>query len=151
VPNVTTVIIGSGGVSGYLSSDTIFISTPVKSQLNDTLRKYLRNISATVKSVLIAQPSTIIDSIDFVRFPSMEELTFAGNDDDILENRKYNFMDNRSLKRINLYAVFVKNSDEKSDEEVFYSKKEMRKFIHTYRPDIRVRWPNKFNDRILWR
>lgn len=149
----TTVILGYGSGSRYSNSDTIFIRVTDKKNINDSLVKYLKNASTSVTSILIAQPSYIIDSIDFGMFPRLKELTLSGNDNDVLENRKYNFMEIKSLKRINVYAVYVEYPDknaESSDDYTHQFKKKFRKFIHHYRPDIKVYWPNKFNDRILW-
>lgn len=149
----TTIIIGYGSGMRYKNTDTIFISASNKIHINDSIKKYVINRNLSVKSVLIAQPSEIIDFIDFRNFSCLETLTLSGNDDDVLQNRRYNFMDSKSLKRINLYSVFVqypsRNSDD-SDNYTYKSKMKFRKFVHFYRPDIKVCWLNNFNDRIVW-
>lgn len=117
--------------------------------INDTLRKYIGNDGASVSSVLIAQPSYVIDSIDFSLFPNLKELTLSGNDDDVLEYRKYNFMSILSLKRINNHLVFVEYPSHDTDHTVA-GKKRFRDFIHLYRPDIKVRWPRNYGYKIMW-
>ena len=149
----TTIIIGYGSGLRYKNSDTIFIRASDKFHINDSIKKYISNKYLSVKSVLIAQPSKIIDFMDFENFPNLKELTLLGNDDDVLQNRRYNFMDSKSLKRINLYSVYVEypyRNSENSDDYTYKSKMKFRKFVHFYRPDIKVCWPNKFDDRKVW-
>jgi hypothetical protein len=117
--------------------------------INDTLRKYLGNNGSTIKSILIAQPSYVIDSIDFNLFPNLKELTLSGGDDDVLQYRKYNFMSVTSLKRINNNLVFVEYPSHDTDYTVD-GKKRFRNFIHLYRPDIKVRWPRNYGYKIMW-
>ncbi len=149
----TTIIIGYGSGLRYANSDTIFIHAIDKAHINDTIKKYVSTHSLSVKSVLIAQPSEIIDSIDFKLFPGLEELTLSGNDDDVLQNRRYNFMDVKSLERINLHAVFVEypiSNGDNDDHYTYKAKIKFRKFIHAHRPDIKVSRLNKFDYRIVW-
>lgn len=132
--------------------DSIFIPSRGigNRHINDSLRKYLGPDSLLVKSLLIAQPSGIIDSIDFNMFPHLEQLTLSGNDDDILQNRKYSFMDVKSLKRINSDVVYTHYPDVDTDDYTHKARKRFRKFIHVYRPDIKVRWFVKLDYQILW-
>ena len=61
-------------------------------------------------------------------------------------------MDVKSLKEIHLVNVYVYYSvtDGEGDDYTYKSKWKFKKFVHEYRPDVRVRWPRHFDDRVVW-
>jgi hypothetical protein len=118
-------------------SDSIYIDYYMGQQaINDSIKKYVKDFSA-VKTVLLAQPSPILKSIDFKPFVNMSTLILAGDDDDYIDSLKYGFFENDKLRKIILCSIYLTSG---SPHKVYYSKKELKAYIKTFRPDIAVRF-----------
>lgn len=125
------------------SRDTLVIPYQMQplSELNDTLTKYLHGRGANVQMLMFAQPTYIIDSIDLSVFPNVTTLEFSG-DVDIIENRRYAFMDLENLHTIRCWGMLAQ-LENPPDVFTHGGNKEVRTLIHRYRPDVKVRFPRK--------
>jgi hypothetical protein len=120
---------------------------PRAGSINDTVRKYLDGNGSDVRTVVIVEPSHIIDSIDFTLFPKLRKLILAGDADQV-QNRRYSFLDAPKLRKITLSLVGVQDS-----LHPFYNEgdwRDLKALIHRYRPDIKVRHTDTFEDSKLY-
>jgi hypothetical protein len=115
--------------------------------INDSIKHYIDDLS-NVKTILIAQPSGIINSINFQPYCNMSTLILAGNDDDVLDSVKYDFFENPKLKKIIMSSVYLNSTSEVKD---YCDNREFKKYVKGFRPDITVRFKamGKYN-RIGW-
>lgn len=145
-----TVIFSFKHEEAVICTDTLLIPYQkiALTDINDTLRKYLKNNGASVQSVMIAQPTLVIDSIDFTLFPEMRTLYLVG-DPDQLADRRYNFMDAPKLHKVIAYQMSVDGAPDPLDYSR-HGQEFFAKYIHKYRPDVKVRFNNKFHKTKLY-
>jgi hypothetical protein len=120
-------------------TDTLIIPYQLfpRSAINDSLRRFLKGNGSSVTRMLFVQPTLVIDSVDFSLFPELRELRFTG-DPDVLEDRKYAFMDAPKLHVIRAYAIYCADTLDPyalDDRGV----QRFKELIRKHRPDVKVK------------
>ncbi len=123
--------------------DTIIIPYRLQplDKLQDTLEKYLRGRGENVQLLMFAQPTYMIDSLDLSVVPNVEILEFSG-DVDVIENRKYAFMQLKNLKVIRCWGMLAQ-LENPPDVYTHGGNNEVRALFNRYCPDVRVRFPRR--------
>ena len=125
-------------------ADTIYLSYwNCEKTINDSIKHCLNN-PCEVTTILIAQPSEIIKSVNFNVFTNLSTLILAGNDYDFIDSLSFDFLNNKSIKQIISSGVWVDSKapmhcrgsfpDPRCLDPVF------KKYIKARRSDIKVKF-----------
>lgn len=107
-------------------------------ELNDTVQKHLNGRGNNVKLLMVSQGCYLIDSIDLTLLPNIEILEFPG-DVDIMQNRRYDFMNLKKLRVLRCWSVYRQSTDMVD----WGTHKDVKKIVHRFRPDVRVVFPRR--------
>jgi hypothetical protein len=117
-----------------VSGDTIFMQYCYGiTMINDSVIKRCGADTANIRTIFITNPGNFIQDMYFGRFTNLRHLILAGDDTSELDSIHYDFFSNKTLKRITISSVYMTEGREGRK-----GMREVRKFIHRERSDIKV-------------
>ena len=114
--------------------------------VNDSIARATGENYSEYTTMIIAQPSWILDSINFKPFSNLRTLILMGNDDDAIDSVRYSFFDLPGLKKITASCVYVNTATDR--DYTWKGKTRFKNYVKGFRPDIRVKFSFDYSPHI---